>query len=484
MNHQEILEKLVEETLKRDFQLLERKDEQNWEDSQIQALSEMTQFNEIEIRKILLETKKLVLEKQKKKEFNLWWSVSHFLLILGIIYLLVGVFIFGPWHSLYAFGLILTAVIARIIIKSYQRQIIIDPLDGSGYRWSQNEDRKVYSCLKTDGYYFQSFGKCYSDKYTPDVKGNFIAELNCRWESGEYDEYGLMIGFENDINIRFIVTGKGSACPCIYDTKKKDFIDNFSWKRDILPSGRTRSFNSLKVQKEGHQFTYWVNDKLIETFTQELGPPTYFSIRSCGDQTVVFESLRIKNFREEVLFKEKFMLGQNKFPVNERDSFNYLKKMTPEGYLVQTNREDYNYWSKREVTLKKSWDIQIETTQLEGETEWFGIVLEKYKGDEILERLYCYIKQDGSGELRMDTSISGFELQEKFSFEVNSKNSYRITLGYRSDLYKTKGIFLAINHTVIFTDLKLKLPDFTHFGMLVSGYQTVRFNNLIIDKRN
>lgn len=483
MNHQDILEKLVEETLLRDFQLQERQEEMKWEDSQIQALSEMTQFNEIEIKKILLETKKTILEKKKKQQSNIWFSVATFLLIIGIFYFFIGLFGLGGLHGLYAIIILILAGSVYALTRYFQREIIIDKFDGTGYRWSQTEDRKVKSWQSLEGYYFQSFGKCYSDKYTPDIPTSFIAELKCRWQAGEYEEYGLLISFGEKLNLRFILTGKGNASACIYDRKKKDFIDNFSWKRNIVNTGKTDYLHTLKVQKIEDKVSFWVNQDLIEEFTFDQGKPDYFSIRSCGDQTVLFKDLKITDLEKNELFYEDFSLGNNNLPINARDSFNYLKKMTSEGYVIETNREDHNYWTKRDLKLSKSWDIQLEMTHIEGENEFFGLVLEFNEDKKTTERLYCYIKKDGSGKLATDISNTNSLINEKFRFETNTKKSYRLTFGYNSDIYKTKGIFLAINHDIIFKDLDAKLPKFNSFGVLVSGYQKVRFNNLMIDRR-
>ena len=469
---EQILEEITRRVIERERELKEKEDFHLLKDATISKLSENTIVPEEEIDIIKAEVHDSIYEKHRKQKQTEFYIVFGSFIFLDLVSLLMI-----SENAYYVFlSLICTAGIFFSIFyykkQLKPRKIIVEYFGKSDYKWIEGVKMRQERCFKDNSYIFSAGTAdwCYWDRFEIDLPENFSVKLHSTWLSGKYDSFGPIFSDAEGNYLCCQLTGEGSAN---YVVKcGKDWTSNTAFKYSM---GADDKINVQYVEFRGKNFDYYVNDKLAYSGdTDKMNKITETGIRVCDIQTMKFTDFELKNLDTgEVLFYDDFKNPSALWkPVND---FEYKKYFDNGNYIIESNTEDWCYWSFRDVEVSGNCELTLIARPIDGETDNFGLAI--YTGEES----HLFFKVKATGETCVEVSNgnentggnniynSGYKFDKNTPAAINVKivnNRYRF---YINDFFVDSGV--------------IKYSTIPKIAVRVCGKQKVAFEKLIIIER-
>ncbi|GAB4342601.1 MAG: hypothetical protein OHK0038_22510 [Flammeovirgaceae bacterium] len=114
----------------------------------------------------------------------------------------------------------------------------------------------------------------------------------CKWQSGDNDSFGLLITQDDQNSLNFEIKKDGNARITKYINSNYTTITTFRTTKHIS-NGNNSIIQKVKINKNGTFFEYYVNETLVEKGTVDIQIYN-IGFRACGEQTVHFDNLEIK----------------------------------------------------------------------------------------------------------------------------------------------------------------------------------------------
>jgi len=126
-----------------------------------------------------------------------------------------------------------------------------------------------------------------------EVTKNCEIELTSTWLTGELANYGFMI-LNDDENYYSLELQNNGVARFVERS-----LDKYTYVQDDVKTPFDSDGKKQNVQKaiiKDKKISYYVNNKLIKTYSSSLDYPCKIAIRACGKQTIAFEKLKIKYY--------------------------------------------------------------------------------------------------------------------------------------------------------------------------------------------
>ena len=177
--------------------------------------------------------------------------------------------------------------------KVYKQKVFIENLIRSVSNWSEEDDED--HCLKKDKDEYTIDRKKETSYSIPTVladlnyEDNWIIDCDINWLSGiDNNCYGLVLGKEKGNYFTFQFAANG-----FYRFDK--YID---WSFNELIKWKESSYikkwgsNNLKIKKINNEYSFYINDNLVDTFESEPLFGKYFGFKVNSNQKISYRNLR------------------------------------------------------------------------------------------------------------------------------------------------------------------------------------------------
>lgn len=221
-----------------------------------------------------------------------------------------------------------------------------------------------------------------SDKnFGVDVSKDFRVSVDANWLEGlEGDGYGLKFCSEESTSSvnGFYVNAKGEYIIGYY-ANNGNWTSLRTWTPSSYINKTNYGKNTLAIEKSGSVFRFYINNNLVETFSNIQIYGNLFGVYIGGKLTVDFDNFELsgtKGIAQSVTF-----VDANKFSFSEsfRDNSNNWsyspsenKKITFDGYKLNIKgiSDEYSYVVDKEikVDVSKDFSISMEANWIEGLT--------------------------------------------------------------------------------------------------------------------
>jgi len=372
---EKILDEIRKRVLEKDSELKEQEEDKLIRDSNIEALTELTNLSKKEVENIAKSVRTEVQEavkKQRKKYINIGIAISVLILIFAIIF----------WPE---------AKLKEIIVE--------DEFSNNDYNWDIYNDFKYKKNIK-DGYYYMETNVddwCYWDNVNVDFPKNYDVLLTSLWKYGKFESYGLALSNDNDNYCTFQIRADGTAA---YGKVINDkWVYEGTWKNKKANTSETKKPNIQLVEVRNNKFKYYVNNNLVEEGEIDLNFKN-ICIRACGKQLVAFDNLKIINSdNKKIVFEDNFENASTKWSPSEKI---IKQSFFKDGEYIFKISGESCYWAvSQKHQISNNCEIEISSTWLNGETANYGIMIMENNSNYIS----CEIKSDGN--VRLVTSIKG-----------------------------------------------------------------------------
>ncbi len=358
-NEDKILEEIRRRVLEFESQNQEQEDLENLRRANIQALDEMSSLNEQEIMRIAHQVRKEhELKATKAKRMKLLaGTVAVFLAVFSAL------FFIGRNQSL-------------ADREAYLANKLIEKFDDNKRAWAIFNDVKYSQRIENGSYTLEiGDGSCYWDKTSIPLPAHYAVELTSVWQRGEEkSEYGLALVQENNDVIAFSLDTGGKTYYGHHINGKWEKTSD--WSAAIANPEREENLQRVEI-KDNSSFKYFVNGKLAfeDTFSRTV--PTQVGMRSCGKQTIDFQSIKVINLmNNRVIFEDNFN-DANSIKWKPESQIAKASKIENGKYIFETNQDDYCNWVTQayQITEENSVDIILKANHLKGETDNFGLII-------------------------------------------------------------------------------------------------------------
>lgn len=358
-NEDKILAEIRRRVLEFESRNQEEEDLENLRKANIQALDEMSSLNEHEIMRIAFQVRKeyeLKASKEKRRKI-LIGAVAIFVLFCSAL------FFIGRQQDLAE-------------REAYLANKLIETFDNNKRNWTVFHDLKYSQRIESGSYIIETGdGSCYWDKAAISLPSHYAVELTSIWQRGEEkSEYGLALVQENNDVIAFSLDASGKT---YYGHHKNGKWEKTSdWSKEIGNPEREENLQRVEIKDNG-SFKYFLNGKLAfeDTFSRTV--PTQVGMRSCGKQTIDFQSIKVINLaNNKVIFEDNFN-DANSIKWNPQSEIAKTSKIENGKYIFETNHDDYCNWVTQsyEIREENSVDIILKANHLKGETDNFGLII-------------------------------------------------------------------------------------------------------------
>lgn len=472
-----ILQELRARVLEKDLHLSQERERHEMRQATIAALAEMTSLPEEEIDRMAeqVHNELVVGELQKKQRTLQIYMIASFAMAASCLALslVTGVPMFWIGTAAGAAGGLFFQKKMEGI--SRPRRIIIDNFDDKKYRWSQNDKLLQKRRIDSGTYVFEVFRQdwCYWNAVKLDLPESFVLTVRSTWVKGVYGDYGPVLLDDDGNYLVGEINGKGEAAYSIYKDKK--WAVNKTKKPGMAHPGHLKTDNEQTLIVEGKSMRYLVNDKLVYSGSLEaLGKLVRCGLRVCDQQEVHFKRIQVQDhLTGQLILDEGFTQPHEDWI--EKEDFEYKKYYQDGNYIIESARDDWNFWSKHETDILGDFDLTLKVRWLRGEAQLFGIVI--YQSQ---QEYYIFgLKPDG-------TASCDLYRDNKFERSLGSKETVHTSNGAVSHFLhlrkREKQIAMYINETyVLQTDFEAFRIN--QIGVLASGHQVIQFEKLVIEER-
>lgn len=461
---EKILQELIDKVIEKDRDIKNRHEEEALKYATFESLNEMTELSSNEIKAMEKEIRRSVFKKKKRQKK---------------IRILIGIIAVTFLTLLYVF----------VIRGNYKNEIVFtEDFDNNLNGWKTYNDF-IFNKYVEDGKYIFSTDEneqSFSHKLNLILPLRFTAEITSTLIKGNQETYGVKINMAYQKSFEFALHPDNKTY--VYSRYKSD---NNPWvkfpviteqgkstitqKIVSAPLPKEKIFNPFKgiyvyLYKEG-TYKYYVNDKFIEEQKYKDPVRGMISLFVSGSQSVSYDRLKITdNSTGRIIFDGPF--GDLKDLLQTQMDYNVMSSVENGTYLFKANKEDTCFRSSIPYKLKKKTKVKLNSRWLGGETQYYGLILEKDKDNFYAFELKsdgkaCFEKQiNGKNEMFFDNIETGIEnIQETDVTQTLFLNG--------------KHIELYVNDKLIFKE-RHTLKRLNNVGFRVCGSQQVAFNKLEI----
>lgn len=446
-NEEKILDELRKRVIAKDRQLEEREDSENLVKSNKEALTEMTDLPRSEVDRIEKEIRAEYQEKARKSKIYRNWTI---------------------------FTLIIIAIIAFFQLTKEPSYHFIENFDNNANAWNIYNVFELKNTIQDGAYTFASNNndKCFLDNIDVDLPNSYSIELSSKWKIGQFSPYGLIL-LENDSNyFTFNLRADGFSKELLI-IKQKYETENL-WEKGEFSN---KNIIVQRVDITDETYKYYIDEKLITKGKLKNLNAKKIGMRVCGQQTVSFLKLEIKNLETgELILSDNFEEKSKRW--HEEDIFTIKSKIENGEYVFSCRDEGQCYWALTVPTIKlpiageSKYTIKLKAKWLSGEDSNFGFSLMEDKDNYI----NFDIKSSGNARTVVDETHEIAVVSGYLHFGVISDGENTLNIRIEIEDYNYK-FFINNNLT--------KTGDFnginiSHIGLRVCGRQSVAFDELEI----
>ena len=195
-------------------------------------------------------------------------------------------------------------------------------------------------------------------------------------------------------------------------------------------------------------------------------------VRSCGEQIVAFESIRVINLdtNEEVFFEDFLTLEK---PWNPREKMTKHSHFENGSFIFKSNTDDNCYWStSQKYALSYNCEVSVATTWLEGESSSYGFMIMQDEENYILSSMI----NDGNARLVASEYDEYINIPNyvNTSFESDGENQLTQKIAVKDGMVQ-----YFINDQFI-QAISLGAVEPRYLGVRVCGKQTVAYDHLSV----
>ncbi|GEM_PF-2097935 len=356
-DEEKILAEIRRRVIEHDSSHQEKEDQKSLHDANLQALDEMSSLNKKDIALIANQVRKEFAQQASKRNGKIVLAA-----LVGAAMIAVGGI--GLW-------------VQRTNQQALEARRFSEPFDDNRQNWGIFNDIK-YDRQITDGSYVFKVEdeQCYWDKIPIALPTHYAVELISARKTGEKKaEYGIALVAETSNNmLAFSLYPDGET---MYGHYRNDVWEKTSaWSTPIANPGPNANTQLVEV-KDNRSFKYSVNGLLVweDTFSRTV--PTRVGMRSCDNQTVEFQRLRVINLaNNQTIFEDDFG-GASSKKWNPRKEVAKVSKIENGSYYLETNTTNYCESGTRFYQIKpgEECDIVLKMHHVKGETGAFGLKL-------------------------------------------------------------------------------------------------------------
>ena len=444
---EKILNEIRHRVLKKDRELEAHKEEKEIRDANFEVLAEMTSLSRTEVDDIGKSVRDEFLTLQKLKQKRIF-----------IIALLVVVFSF---------------IAFMVVISNRPPEIIIieEPFDENINDWDIYDDFEYKRYFLNSSYIFDTNvdGWCYWDDTRLDFPENYDVELTSTWKNGEYNGYGFSLLNDDAEYFAFALKANGSVS--YGKVLNGKWIIDAAWQLGKANSVEANYLNVQKLEVRAGNFIYTVNGNHVFEKTIDI-PVHYFGLRSCGEQKVAFQHVKIINSdTKEIIFEDNFDSPNGNWRPREKVT---KKSSFTDGNFIFSTDKNRCYWASAEgLEIDNESTITLKSRWLTGEKADYGLLLLLNKENYIS----CELQNDGAARLVVseDEEYTYIGNYQKTGFESTGNN--RLT--QRVEI-KENVVYYYLNDKFV---QKCNLPfNLRYVGLRVCETQSVSFEHLTISK--
>jgi hypothetical protein len=355
---EQILEEIRKRALELDSKNKEKEELDSMRKANAEALDDMTSLKKEDIARISFQVRQ---EFQKKAELR-----NRLMGFLGIFALMIG-------------GTVVYTYFAKQVEVAQKQAYLnsnqfVETFDNNDRNWLIFNELKYEKRVEKGNYTIETNdGLCYWEKTQLNLPAHYAVELTSVWQRGEdKSEYGIALAQGNGDMLGFCLFPDGETYHGHY--RNGDWEKATAWSKKIANPEREENVQRVEV-KNNSSFKYFVNNTLAweDTFSRTV--PTEVGVRSCGKQIVDFKHIKVIDLAtNSVIFEDEFDDANTTDWVTEK-VIKRTSKIEKGKYVIETNVDDYCYWSdqKHEIKQGDNVDIILKMNHLKGETNNFGL---------------------------------------------------------------------------------------------------------------
>lgn len=278
--------------------------------------------------------------------------------------------------------------------------------DDEDHMLKKNEDEFVIERKKETSY---SIPTVYSGLNYED---NWIIECDLQWKSGiDNNSYGIVFGKEKGNYFTFQLAANGYYR---YD-KFVDWSFNelIKWKESSFIN--KRSSNNLRIKKNNNEYSFYINNNLVDTFQSEQFFGQFFGFKVNSNQKISFRNFRFSKLIEDNTYGGGINVTSKNYSSIKNLSILYL-------CLSTSGKLDLEYF-KKGISLARYFFVNENFEEysklIAGEKYIYNTEVLHFYINDILDSLRIYIdKSDGISSNVLITCFKNFPTEAQ-QFLIN-----------------------------------------------------------------
>ncbi len=451
---EKILDEIRRRVIELDQQRKEQKKQNDIKTTNVEVLSDITSLSKTEINEIAIQVQEEFEKKQHKKRKIIMWGLFIFAIICFVVLL--------RWYF------------------AKNRFHFVETFENNKNGWSIAQTFDTHRYFKDGKYIFDNnvSSWCYWDNVLVTFPAKYSIELTSIWQSGKNfdDEYGFILVSGDKDYQNFVLCANGAVT--VSQHVGEDWTTTLNWNADKAHKGETERPNIQRVDINGKNYQYFVNNILVREGTIAPIVPTSIALRVCGVQKVAFSHLKIVDLtqKDKIIFEESFNPPTQNW--NPKKVFERSAAFENGKYVFAANKIGYCLWNDIPLENLESMDFDITLT-----SQWIEGNKENNYGISFLEDDNNYISFEfqANGKARYIISHSGSYSDTGTDINTNifstgkEKHKQIIKIRGKKFEYYVNDVFVSKG--------KFKNIDIRKIGVRVCGKQTVAFDELIIDEK-
>jgi hypothetical protein len=446
-----IQDEIRRRVLEKDQELLQKKNEAEWQNVNLDVLADMTALSRAEVDSIANEVQQEWSHRRKRTR------VLRVLVTLGMVIILL-VILFNTLLAPEPFS-------------------FTETFDTNEARWDEFRGYTKRTLIEEGAFIFENGTENWNYwSYQPvDLPQSYRVELASRWLRGKFAPYGIILLQDNENYTVFQVNGDGDGSYLI--VRGGEYVTNPDWTDRVTKPAQEETPLIQRVDVQNQEYTYYIDDTYFHKGTLDS-----LHIQKVGMfvgelQTVAFDQITIWELENgepgSVIWEDSFEDNTKEWLISSKyERHGWIEKGA---YVFEGNTSDTCYWAATTSQLPTAFEMWVESTWKRGELSWYGFQIFGNETD------YYAMELRNDGQARLLKSVAG-----EYVYYGTTVNTSAVSLGDRT---VTQSISIESDQLIYYVGdqmvdtVPFEFSTITQIALRVCGQQTIHFEALSIQEK-